>query len=70
MNDLADLPSSPVLDLLREIDRQQDDVLNGLDELNRRLEAILKSCAPPKEEPETIAFPAAADEKPRILRAA
>lgn len=36
-------PSAPAPTLLEELDARQDDVLQQLDELNRRLEALLRA---------------------------
>jgi len=46
----SDLPSLPAGSLLEEIDKQQDDLLRQLDDLNNRLECLLRECAPPAED--------------------
>lgn len=46
MSDETELPALPVGSLLAEIDAQQDDLLRQLDELNDRLECLLRECAP------------------------
>lgn len=51
MEDLSELPTSlPAAQLLAEIDAQQDELLAQLDQLNGRLEEILRECSPPREE--------------------
>jgi hypothetical protein len=60
MSDEIDFPSVPASLLLAEIDAEQDDLLRRLDELNARLETILKECVPPKSEPEQETLPAPA----------
>ena len=47
MSDEIELPSIPAGSLLEEIDKQQDDLLRQLDELNNRLESLLRECTPP-----------------------
>ena len=49
MSDETELPALPVGSLLAEIDAQQDDLLRQLDELNERLECLLRQCVPPVE---------------------
>ena len=46
MSDEIDLPALPAGQLLAEIDKQQDDLLRQLDELNARLECLLQEAAP------------------------
>ena len=48
MSDELELPPVPPGSLLAEIDAQQDDILRQLDELNARLEGLLKECTPGK----------------------
>jgi hypothetical protein len=55
MSDEIELPSIPASSLLEEIDAQQDDLLRQLDELNGRLECILRECAPMETRPLTRA---------------
>jgi hypothetical protein len=50
MSDEIELPSIPAGSLLEEIDAQQDDLLRQLDELNDRLECLLRQCAPAPEQ--------------------
>lgn len=51
MSDEIELPSLPASSLLEEIDAQQDDLLRQLDELNGRLECLLRECTPAREVP-------------------
>jgi hypothetical protein len=51
MSDETELPALPVGSLLAEIDAQQDDLLRQLDELNDRLECLLRECTPPADNP-------------------
>jgi hypothetical protein len=46
MSDETELSALPVGSLLAEIDAQQDDLLRQLDDLNERLECLLRQCAP------------------------
>jgi hypothetical protein len=46
MSDETELPPLPAGSLLAEIDKQQDDLLRELDELNGRLESLLMECSP------------------------
>lgn len=46
MSDEIDLPAHPAGQLLAEIDKEQDDLLRQLDELNARLECLLLEAAP------------------------
>ena len=46
MSDEIDLPALPAGQLLAEIDKQQDDLLRQLDELNVRLECLLQEATP------------------------
>jgi len=55
MSDDIELPSIPAGSLLEEIDAQQDDLLRQLDELNDRLECLLRECAPAEARPLTRA---------------
>lgn len=48
MSDELEFPPIPAGSLLAEIDAQQDDLLRQLDELNERLEILLKECTPEK----------------------
>jgi hypothetical protein len=50
MSDETELPALPVGSLLAEIDKQQDELLQQLDELNSRLECLLMECTPPAED--------------------
>lgn len=58
MSDEIDLPSVPAAQMLAEIDKEQDDLLRQLDDLNARLEKILHECTPPKQQPELEELPA------------
>lgn len=54
MSDEIELPALPVGSLLAEIDAQQDDLLRQLDELNERLECLLRECSPPAAMPSVL----------------
>ena len=51
MSDEFELPSIPASSLLEEIDAQQDDLLQQLDQLNDRLECLLRECSPAETRP-------------------
>lgn len=51
MSDDIELPGLPASSLLEEIDVQQDDLLRQLDELNTRLECLLRECTPSQSVP-------------------
>jgi hypothetical protein len=48
MNDLEEfeLPASPASQLLAMIDAEQNQLLTALDDLNERIETLLRQCAP------------------------
>lgn len=48
--------SDPVrqLTVIDEIDNRQNEVLNQLDELNARVEQLLKECTPNREQEEAV----------------
>ncbi|MGI8979168.1 MAG: hypothetical protein ACR2FY_08080 [Pirellulaceae bacterium] len=41
--------STPSQSLLEELDARQNEILDQLDELNARIERVLKECLPTKE---------------------
>jgi hypothetical protein len=48
MSDELEIPPIPAGSLLAEIDAQQDELLRQLDELNQRVEDLLRECTPEK----------------------
>jgi len=48
MSDELEIPPLPAGSLLAEIDAEQDELLRQLDELNQRVEALLRECTPEK----------------------